>query len=63
MTRNKGRQLLGRTSGRTGIEKTNHRHRRVLRARRERPCCRRASEKRDEFASLHVFPSAPRVTS
>src|SRR5262249_50835710 len=28
----------------------------LLRARRERPCCRRAPEKRDEFASLHVLP-------
>ena len=31
----------------------NHRHRR-LRARRERPCRRRAADKRDEFAPPHI---------
>jgi K+ potassium transporter len=37
-------------SSRTGSEKTDHRHRRLLRARRDRPR-RRAAKKRDEFAS------------
>src|SRR5215469_9467706 len=33
---------------------SNHRHRRLLRARRERPCCCRAAEQRDELAPLHL---------
>jgi hypothetical protein len=32
------------------MEKSDHRHRRLLRTRRERPRCR-AAEKRDELAS------------
>src|SRR6516225_9148624 len=35
------------------IEKPNHRHRLLLRPRRERPRCSRASEKRDELAPPH----------
>jgi hypothetical protein len=34
---------------RSTIEKPDHRHRRLLRTRRERPC-RRAAEQRDELA-------------
>ena len=34
------------------IEKSDHRHRRLLRPRRERPCRRRAAEQRDELAPL-----------
>src|SRR3974390_3546412 len=46
------------TLGRPAIEKPDHRHRRLLRARRERPC-RRATEKCDELAPLHsITPSA-----
>ena len=38
-------------SGRgSAVEKPNHRHRRLLRARRERPPRRRAAEQRDELA-------------
>jgi hypothetical protein len=33
----------------------DHRHRRLLRARRERPRDRRAADKRDELAALHVW--------
>src|SRR5262245_58288450 len=40
--------------GGAGIEKPNHRHRRLLRARRKRPC-RRAAEQRDERAAFHVW--------
>jgi hypothetical protein len=36
----------------SAIEKPDHRYRRLLRARRERPC-RRASEQRDEVAPPH----------
>jgi len=42
----------------TNIEESNHRHRRLLRARRER-LCRRAIEQRDELASPHG-PFLPR---
>src|SRR5262249_3681028 len=38
---------------RPGVEKPNHRHRRLLRARRERPR-RGAAKKRDEVAALHL---------
>jgi len=36
--------------GRCAVEKTDHRHRRLLRARRERPRRRRAAEEADELA-------------
>src|SRR5262249_22187156 len=39
---------------RTDTEKSDHRQRRLLRARRERPCGRRAAEKRYEHATLHL---------
>jgi hypothetical protein len=39
-----------------GAEKSNHRHRRLLRARRERPRCRRAAEQCDELAASHIAP-------
>jgi len=39
--------------GRPGDKESDHRHRRLLRARRERPCGRRAAEERDEFAPFH----------
>src|SRR6516165_9050151 len=40
--------------GRSAAEKSDHRHRRLLRARRARPR-RRAAEQRDERAPLHVW--------
>ena len=43
------------------VEITNHRHRRLLRARRERPRRRRAAEQRDERAPVHC--PVPPVTS
>ena len=52
----KGRQLSRITFGRSEVDKPDHRHRRLLRARSERPCCRSSAEKRDELASLHVSP-------
>src|SRR5215475_12722028 len=42
---------------RSGVEESDHRRRRLLRARRERPRCR-AAEKRDELASLHSITSS-----
>src|SRR5262249_7737065 len=38
---------------RQAAQKSNHRHRRLLRARRERPCGR-AAEKRHELAAFHL---------
>src|ERR1700730_334512 len=35
----------------------------LLRARRERPCCRRTAEQRDELASLHSMTSSARASS
>jgi hypothetical protein len=35
----------------------------LLRARRERPCGRRAAEQRDELAPLHSITSSPRASS
>src|ERR1700730_13753386 len=37
-----------------GVKEPDHRHRLLLRARRERPPRRPAAEKRDEVAPLHV---------
>src|SRR5262249_3683817 len=39
--------------GRYAVKDADHRHRRLLRARRNRPRCRRAAEKRDELAPAH----------
>jgi hypothetical protein len=41
-----------RRTGRTRLEESDHRHRRLLRARRERPCHRRPAEQRYERASM-----------
>jgi hypothetical protein len=38
---------------RWGVEEPNNRHR-LLRARRERPSCRRAAEERDQRAPFHI---------
>ena len=47
------------------VEKADHRHRRLLRARRERPRRRRTAEQRDELAasdeSCHLIPPAGRL--
>src|SRR5262249_6714897 len=53
--------MLGKRVGRLAADKANHRHRRLLPARRERPC-RRAAEERDELTASHcsmppVLPS------
>src|SRR5262245_474601 len=40
--------------GRSAAEESDHRQRRLLRPRRERPCADRAAEKRDEVAPLHL---------
>src|SRR6516162_7963232 len=49
--------------GRRSIHDRNHRHRRLLRARRERPCNRRAAEQRDEFAPFHSITSSAVASS
>src|SRR5215471_15305196 len=46
-------QTVRHRVGRSGVEQPNHRHRRLLRARRERPCDCRAAEQRDELAAFH----------
>src|SRR5262249_32906733 len=48
---------------RAGAEKANHRHRRLLRARRERPCRRCAAEQRDELAAPHSITSSAATCS
>src|SRR5262249_10778928 len=47
----------GECYSRPAVEKADHRHRRLLRARHERPC-RRTAEKRDERAPPHVAHKA-----
>src|SRR5262249_27953152 len=47
----------------TAAQQANQRHRRLLRARRERPRCRRASEQRYEIAPLHSITSSARASS
>jgi hypothetical protein len=46
------------TVRRAAGEKSDHRQRRLLRPRRERPGSRRTAEKRDEIAALHARPLA-----
>src|SRR6516225_7314757 len=50
-------------SGECAIEKSDHRHRGLLRARRERPCSRRAAEQRDELPAPHSMTSSARESS
>src|SRR5262249_36728558 len=45
---------------RCAIEKSDHWHRWLLRASRERPCHRRAAEQADELAALHSITSSTR---
>src|SRR5262245_28091187 len=47
---------------RSGVKEPNHRHRRLLRIRRERPR-RRAPEQRDELAPLHSITSSAMASS
>src|SRR5262249_31716805 len=49
---------------RRGVKKTDHRHRRLLRPRPERPRRRRAAEQRDELAAAtHSITSSARASS
>src|SRR4029453_15340143 len=48
---------------RSAVEKSDHRHRRLLRARRERPNSRHAAEQRDELAPFHSITSSARAMS
>src|SRR5262249_22229817 len=50
----KCRYQMGRILSRSGAEIPDHRHLRLLRARRKRPCGRRTTEQRDELAALHL---------
>ena len=45
-----------RLAGRSTAEKSDHRHRRLLRARCQRPRCCRAADQCDELATPHVLP-------
>src|SRR5262249_44912173 len=45
------------------LKESDHRHRCLLRARRERPCGGRAAEKRDELAPFHSITSSARASS
>src|SRR6516165_5867561 len=48
--------------GESAIEKPNHPHRQLLRPRRDRPCCHRAAEERDEGAAIHSMTSSARAS-
>ena len=47
----------------SGIDEADHWHRRLLRARRERPRSRRAAEERDELTPRHSITSSARTSS
>jgi hypothetical protein len=51
----KGIDNICEAGSRGASEKSDHRHRRLLRARRQRLRSRRAAEKRDEFAASHLL--------
>src|SRR5262249_39698211 len=55
-------QTLGSPVRRRGVEEPNNRHRRLLRARRDRPC-RRAGKQRYELAVLHSIASSASASS
>ena len=59
----KGRKDSLVTLGRTGADKTNNWHRRLLRTRGERPRGSRAADQRDELAALHALPQAKGTAS
>src|SRR5262249_15936848 len=50
-------QIVRHTIGRSAIKKADHRHGRLLRARRQWPRSYRASEQRDELAAPHSITS------
>jgi hypothetical protein len=50
----KSRDELRSCRGRAKVEKLDHRHRRLLCARRQRPCRSSAAEQRDELTASHV---------
>src|SRR5262249_5320530 len=50
----------GECYSRPAVEETNHRHRRLLRPRRERASYRRPTKHRYEFAALHSIASSAR---
>src|SRR6478672_5068184 len=54
-------QAAGKNLWRGNPEIADHRHRRLLPARRERPCCR--AEQRDELAPSHSITSSARASS
>ena len=56
----RGREVR-RVGKRRTPEKSDHRHRRLLRARREWPCGRSAGEKRNELAPSHSITSSARA--
>jgi hypothetical protein len=49
---------VGPIGKRSAVEESNHRHRRLLRARRQRPRSRSAADKRDELAPFHSITSS-----
>ena len=55
--------VLSERLRRLSIEESDHRHRRPLRARRERPRGRRAAEQRDELAASHSITSSAMASS
>jgi hypothetical protein len=55
----KSTQLVRPSDRRCAMEKSDHRHRRLLRARRERPRGRRTTEQRYERASCYCLPVHP----
>src|SRR5262249_34897588 len=56
-------QTVAQQVGPFGAEHSDHRHRRLLRARRERPRSRSAAEQRDELAALHSITSSASASS
>jgi hypothetical protein len=50
-------------SGRLAVQEPDHRRRRLLRARRERPGGSHTAEQRDEFAAFHSITSSARAMS
>src|SRR5262245_33397286 len=57
----KSREKLACQFERCKVEKPDHRHRRLLRPRRNRPSSRRAAVQRDEVAARHSIPSLARA--
>src|SRR5262249_16363341 len=59
----KSAQTIALSVGRVGVEEPDHWHRRLLRARRERPRSSRAAEQRKEGAAFHSITSSARASS